>query len=145
MGKYFTPLGNLKTEIHFRSKESITLFFFNLLFDSEVHLPFNKGNAVQLKRNQKSNREKLNLSVTNFKTFSENRLTKNSPRPIKVYSVRSRLLNWILKKCIPKKSTLKRRQSDHLLSDVFSIQQIKHSQLTLGVMNARKHRNTEMI
>ena len=37
-----------------------------LLFDSGVYLPFNNRNALNLKRNHKSNRENSKLSVNKF-------------------------------------------------------------------------------
>ena len=40
------------------------------LFDSGVCLPFNKGNELNLKRNHKSNLEKVNLSLNKPQDFS---------------------------------------------------------------------------
>ena len=46
------------------------LTFKNLMFDSGVSFPLNKENKLNLKRNQKSHREKVNLSRNNFQDFS---------------------------------------------------------------------------
>ena len=62
IGKFFVSLRlrNPRMKFHFRNWKSTTFFVtFNLsLFDSGVYLPFNKGNELNLKTNQKSNREK---------------------------------------------------------------------------------------
>ena len=66
--KTFISLGNLISNFHFRNQKSITFFvtFTLLLFDSGFCPPFNNGNALNLKINHKSNREKSKLSVNKF-------------------------------------------------------------------------------
>ena len=63
----FISLGNL-IKCHFRNYKSITFFvnFTFLLLNSGVCVPFNRGNEVNLKKNQKSNREKTNTRVNKF-------------------------------------------------------------------------------
>ena len=62
----FIPLGNLKKKIPLSKLEDDQFFrnLFTFLVDSEICLPFNKRNELNLKTNQKSNHEKSNLSVT---------------------------------------------------------------------------------
>ena len=61
IGNIFDSLGNL---INLRKKKSIAFFvtFTVSLFESGVCLLFHKGRALNLKRNQTSNREKAKLS-----------------------------------------------------------------------------------
>ena len=61
-------LGNLIIKDHIRNLKSIAFFvsFTLLLLDNGVCLPFNNGNALDLERNPKSNREKSKLSVNKF-------------------------------------------------------------------------------
>ena len=68
IGKTLISLRNLKNNFHLRNLKSITFFviFTTLLFDSGPCLPFNNKNALNLKRNHKSNREKSKLSVNKF-------------------------------------------------------------------------------
>ena len=68
IGKTFISLGNLIINFHFRNQKSITIFvtFTILVIDKGVFLPFNNGNALDLKRNHESNREKSELSVNKF-------------------------------------------------------------------------------
>ena len=68
IGKTFISQVNLIIKFHFRNFKSITFFvtFASLLLDSGTCLPFKKENEVNLKRNQKSNREKSKLSVIIF-------------------------------------------------------------------------------
>ena len=68
LSKIIISLRKLTIKFHVRNQKSITFFapFTFLLFDSRVCFPFNKGNEVKLKRNQKSNREKVNLSLNQF-------------------------------------------------------------------------------
>ena len=70
--KNFISVGYLIILFHFRNQKSITFFvtFTLLLFDSGVYFPFSNGNALNLKMNHKSNREKPNWALTNLKTFS---------------------------------------------------------------------------
>ena len=62
IGTTFISLRNLIINFRFRNKKSITFFvtFTLLLSNSGVCLPFNDENALNLKRNHKSNREKIN-------------------------------------------------------------------------------------
>ena len=53
-----------KSKIHFRKLEDKT--FTILLFDNGACFPFNKANELNLKRTQKSNQEKVNLSLNKF-------------------------------------------------------------------------------
>ena len=78
-GKTFISLRTLIINFHFRN-EKPTTFFVNytlLLFDSGVCLPFNNRNAMNLKINHKSNREKLKLSVYKFYKFFLKKNIKN--------------------------------------------------------------------
>ena len=54
IGKFLIPMENLKNKFHFRNQKSITVFetLTLLLFNSGVCLPFNKGNELNLTRNQ---------------------------------------------------------------------------------------------
>ena len=72
IGDTFTSLGNPISNIHFRKQKSITFFlkFTLMLFNSGLCPPFHNGNALNLKRNHKSNRKIQNCEATNFKTFS---------------------------------------------------------------------------
>ena len=69
-----------------------------LLFDSGG-LSFNNGNALSLKRNQTSNREKLNLNEQILRLFTK----KKSARPLLEYSQRSffsiYLFSFVLSDC----------------------------------------------
>ena len=47
------------------------------MFNKEVSLPFNEGNELNLKRNQKSNRNKPTLSVNKIKDFFFKEKQKN--------------------------------------------------------------------
>ena len=84
IGKTFISLGYLIINFHFRNKRSITFFvtFTFLMFDSGFCLRFNNVNALNLKRNHKSNREKSKLSVNKFYNFFLKTNKKKSPRPI---------------------------------------------------------------
>ena len=70
--KTLNSLGNLIINFHFRNYKSNTFFvaFKFLLFNSEVYLPFNNGNALNLKRNHNSNREKIKIELGQILTFS---------------------------------------------------------------------------
>ena len=68
IGRTYISLGYLIIYFHFRNQKSITFIvtFTFLLFDSGFCLPLNNGNALNLKRNHKSNREKSKFSVNKF-------------------------------------------------------------------------------
>ena len=61
--KIFISLGNLIIKFRFQNKNLIIFIvtFTFLLFVKGVSLPFNEGNELNLKRNQKSNRNKSRL------------------------------------------------------------------------------------
>ena len=71
IGKTFISLGNLIINFQFRNSKSITFFVTVtfLLLDGGFCLPVNNRNALNLKRNHKSNREKSKLSVNKFEDF----------------------------------------------------------------------------
>ena len=66
--KTFISLGYLITNFHFRNQKSITFFVTStiLLIDRGICPSFNNGNALKLKINHKSNRDKSKLSVSKF-------------------------------------------------------------------------------
>ena len=68
IGNIFISPGDLKTKLHFRNYNSITFFgtFILLLFDRGFFFPLNKANELNLRMNQKSNREKVHLSLKFF-------------------------------------------------------------------------------
>ena len=93
-GKTSNSLGNLLIPLSF----SEVLYNFRGLYIFAIRqwnlpcLPFNKGNALNLKRNHKSNRAKLKFSVNKFfKTFYE----KKAARPTFI-SLKHRNLSKIL-------------------------------------------------
>ena len=53
------------------------------MFDSGVCLPLNKGTELNLKKNQKSNSEKLNLSMNKNEDFSGKKTHKKLSKNIK--------------------------------------------------------------
>ena len=63
ISKISIPLGNLKIESTFETSQSRFYDFTLLLFDSWVCLLFNKENDLNLKRNQKLNREISDLNL----------------------------------------------------------------------------------
>ena len=77
--KILISLGNLIIKFLSPNQKSITFFvnFTFLLFDSGVCLFFEKKSAFLLKRNQKSNQEKLKLSVNKLRLFPEKKTNKN--------------------------------------------------------------------
>ena len=90
-------LGNLIINFHFRNRKSITFFvtITLLLFDSGICLPFNNGNALNLK-NHKPNRERSKLSVSKFKYFFLiKRINKINQQDVKKSTLRSLLMKKI--------------------------------------------------
>ena len=71
IGKCFISLGNLIMKFRFINWKSIMFFvIFTLsVFNKGACLSFNKGNEKNLKRNQKSKCEKINLSLSKFDDF----------------------------------------------------------------------------
>ena len=78
-GKTLNSLGNLIINFHFRNYKSNTFFvaFMFLLFNSGVYLPFNNGNALNLKKSQVKPRKKSKLSVDKFQLFPEKKNQQN--------------------------------------------------------------------
>ena len=88
MRKTFISMGNLITSFRFRNRKSITFFVtFTLLLFDRVCLSFNNENALNLKRNHKTNREKSKLSVNKFKTFSWKKISMTYKRVLTTFII----------------------------------------------------------